>query len=61
MIDPIPAHWEGPRRIAELEATVARLEAKLVGVYAVLADHSPNGWDSAGYDLWEDVRSALDD
>lgn len=23
MIDPIPAHWEGPRRIAELEARIA--------------------------------------
>lgn len=23
MIDPIPAHWEGPRRIAELELRIA--------------------------------------
>lgn len=30
MIDPIPAHWEGPRRIAELEVEVLRLTAALV-------------------------------
>lgn len=27
MIDPIPAHWEGPRRIAQLEVEVLRLTA----------------------------------